>query len=379
MTTKQYIKPFLAASQRLLSNSVGSPSGKPLRVVTGNESADLDSITSSILYAYLSPLDPRPVPLLQIPREDIQLRPELLYVLKQLQLSGDDLLCIDDAATLRGAEVHLVDHNRLTWADLGAVHGIIDHHDDEGLYLDVSPRVIDKCGSCSSLVIETFFENVEREAGEKAELARLALAAVLIDTANMTQKVTAHDEKTLKILEKCVEAQEEWDRQKFYEDIRKAKQDVGDMKLRDLLRKDYKEWTEGKYGKLGIASVVKSLQWMKAREEGEAFYEGLKSWGEERGLDVLGVMTTDGEGDDFHRELLLWAIKDRGLDSLKWFEEKAEGAGMRLSPWNHGEINSQDGMRKAWKQKNIEMSRKQVAPLLRECVRAGKFGPSSKV
>jgi len=245
------------------------------------------------------------------------------------------------------------------------VRGIIDHHDDEGFYMSASPRVITKSGSCSSLVINTLLNCAGLEAGEKSQLATLALAAVLIDTTNMTHKVTARDESALKLLrESCLPVS--WDQDGFFQGIYDAKTNVDGLSLRDLLRKDYKEWTEdGK--KLGIASVVRGLEYLRSRG---AFLETLKEWARERRLDVVCVMTTDGRGEEHRKELLVWAVRKQGAECLRLLMERAEERGLKLGVWGNGELD--DGVkRRAWTQANLNMSRKQVAPLLRECLGAG--------
>ncbi|KAF8540327.1 exopolyphosphatase [Trichophaea hybrida] len=364
-----FLRTFLHLSRTALISA--SKSSTPISVVLGNESADLDSFASSFLYAYLSSVRPRPIPFLAIPRADLSLRPEFLFILSKLQLSPSDLLCADDSPSFstlnpENVNVHLVDHNRLTVPLLGEnVHGIIDHHDDEGFYMSASPRVITQSGSCSSLVINHLLNYTTLEEGERSQLATLALAAVLIDTANMTHKVTAHDQTALKLLrDNCLPAS--WDQEAFFQGVYDAKTNVDGLSLRDLLRKDYKEWTEdGK--KLGISSVVKGLEYLRGRG---AFLETLKEWARERRLDVVCVMTTDGRGEEYRRELLVWAVKKQGAECLRLLMETAEERGLKLGVWGNGELD--DGVkRRAWTQGNLSMSRKQVAPLLRECLKSG--------
>ncbi|KAF8252999.1 hypothetical protein K440DRAFT_627172, partial [Wilcoxina mikolae CBS 423.85] len=176
----------------------------------------------------------------------------------------------------------------------------------------------------------------------------------------MSHKVTAHDETALKLLrDNCLPAS--WDQGAFFQDVYDAKTNVDGLSLRDLLRKDYKEWTEdGK--KLGIASVVKGLEYLRGKG---AFLETLKEWARERRLDVVCVMTTDGRGEEYKRELLVWAVRKQGAECLRLLMERAEERELKLGVWGNGELD--DGVkRRAWTQGNLNMSRKQVAPLLRE-------------
>lgn len=270
---------------------------------------------------------------------------------------------------------------------------VIDHHDDEGFYHSASPRIVEKSGSCTSLITNHFKSSFPTEGAIRGDLARLTLAAVLIDTTNMTNKVTPHDEKALKFLETQIQKSategggdtlEPWDRKAFFDGIWDAKNNVDKMPLRDLLRKDWKEWTEtvdgtGEKRKVGIAAILRELKWLKEREGGDGFLNGVKSWAEERELDVACVMTTTGQGSEFRRELLVWELNDKVKGCVKTFEKKAEEAGLGLETWQNGGLDSKDSRRRAWTQADITASRKQVAPLLRESVRAGSDKTLSRV
>ncbi|EPE24362.1 DHH phosphoesterase [Glarea lozoyensis ATCC 20868] len=176
------LKSFLHSAKSILT-APSSTSRPPVTFVIGNESADVDSICSSILLAYLKTYSPHPhrnypdtfyIPLSNIPRADLRLRPELLPVLKHAHLDTDDVLTLsdlpfpiekDDGSELaRDSKWFLVDHNVLT-GSLGTrfgnkVVGIIDHHFNEYEHpLTHDPvhgegRAIEGVGSCASLIIQ---------------------------------------------------------------------------------------------------------------------------------------------------------------------------------------------------------------------------------
>jgi len=222
----------------------------------------------------------------------------------------------------------------------------------------------------------------------RGELARLGLAATLIDTTNLTNKVTEHDLSTVEFLEGVINSMpvepggEKWDRQKFFDGIWDAKNDIDQMPLRDLLRKDWKEWTEDNGKKLGIAVILRDLGWLQNRQGQDSFLQGVKSWAQERELDLVSVMTTIGQGDEFKRELMVWALDGSVKESIATFEEKAQRADLKLQTWREGGLDSTDEDRKAWRQFNLVASRKLVSPLLRESLREVvemKGGRESKV
>ena len=185
-------------------------------------------MSSSLLYAFIrsqSPpsnaFTPLYVPLLNVPKDDINLRPEFLAVFKQARLQPADIIALDDlppTAKLREmlppehTRWILVDHNRLE-GTLGEiyderVHGVVDHHAEENVVPEDTspePRVIEDCGSCTSLVVRTLlgtptgsntstpedgtvnvnYSSAQAEAFPTGAAA-LALASILIDTRNLT-------------------------------------------------------------------------------------------------------------------------------------------------------------------------------------------------
>ena len=142
-----------------LPRVLGSPS--KLKIVYGNESADMDSVASAITYAYFNYVyDPTQlvIPIINIPRCDLPLRRDILFALDKISITEDLLYFNEDLNKFiqvheAGIETVLVDHNDLPKLDgIRTVVGVIDHHADLGLYKDASPRVIRPTGSCSSLV-----------------------------------------------------------------------------------------------------------------------------------------------------------------------------------------------------------------------------------
>lgn len=112
------------------------------------------------------------IPLLNIPGSDISLRPEFTKLFHHANISPSHLVTLDDLPPASDLEVKLppantrwilVDHNSLQ-GNLGAiyasrVHGVIDHHEEENAVrkdTEPEPRIVEKSGSCSSLIIRTF-------------------------------------------------------------------------------------------------------------------------------------------------------------------------------------------------------------------------------
>ncbi|KAJ5947587.1 hypothetical protein N7466_000602 [Penicillium verhagenii] len=292
------------------------------------------------------------------------------------------------------------------------VVGCIDHHVDEKFMPpaadlpDDQPLIIQSGpGSCASLITDEMqkrgFWGTDAGAGaaaEMAQVAKLALAPILIDTSNLTAegKVTDVDVKAVEFLRPRAAGGEErsWNMQKFYEAILSAKQNSLDrLTLHEVLDRDYKEWTETVGSSdlgitLGFCSSVKPIRWVVEKAGGpQQFLNGVRSFASSEGkeLDVVVVMTsfTSSEGE-FSRELFIGVVGDHvAIKGIESFVAHA-GSHLGLSEWmavdgeagNSPEeedirttLNGEKGLWRAlWIQKDTKASRKQVAPLLRGAV-----------
>ena len=359
---------------------------------------DLDSICSTVFLAYLRTYSPFSrndtfyIPLSNLPRRDLALRPELTPVLSHANLKPSDLITLSDLTNYPKpispplTRWLLVDHNSLQ-AELGSIYGervvgCIDHHEEEYKIpwdCGSEPRIVEEAGSCSSLVLEyckpTWTElgkiRTEEVRQWNAELARLAIAPVLADTANLMydSKTTNWDRKAVRYLEGWImagEGGEEYSNDAYFKEIAEAKEDIAGLSLRDIWRKDYKQWEE-RIGNLGVSAVVKDMAFLieKAGSK-EKMLETVKKWGYERGLSLVAIMTTSHPGGDFKRELLLWGLDSKGVEAAQKFADEGENE-LRLEKWGDGELDMEvkNEWRRCWWQNKVESSRKQVAPLLR--------------
>ena len=387
-------------------------------------------MTCQILYAYVRSMAPPKnaftplyIPVTNMPASGIRMRPEFQAVFKYANIEATHLITLDDLPALSEIQAKLkpentkwilVDHNALQ-GQLGKIYssrvqGVIDHHEDEGKVpkdTGEEPRIIEKSGSCTSLITNYVRPTWEMLSGSAlssgaahaqgdamvdddavvkrwdASVAQLGLASILIDTSNLEDrnKTTDHDRQAVEYLEAkimlCPQLATSFDRTKFYEAVDAAKKDIGPLKLQDILQKDYKEWEQDNGQKLGISSVVKPIDFLqnKAGEEAgsesdKAFLDSITSFVEKRKLDLYSIMTTSTSASgDFQRELLLWAFNEKAVSWAESFEEKSRDE-LGLEEWDgsqdvaSGEDNGQ--WRRVWWQRQVQHSRKRVAPLLRQ-------------
>ncbi|KAL8950402.1 MAG: hypothetical protein Q9222_003560 [Ikaeria aurantiellina] len=427
------LRAFLSRAKQSLSTVIAQ--SQRCTIVVGNESADLDSLTASILYAYIRSLAPPPnaftplyIPLLNIPVADIALRPEFEQLFQHANINASHLASLDDISLGLNPEYTrwiLVDHNRLQ-GKLGELFssqiiGIIDHHEDEGTKIKVpstEPRVIEKCGSCTSLVVRTLkfsweghMESSALSSGAAhaqgdslindasitrtwdAQVAKLALGSILIDTVNLTadQKVEQADKDAAAYLEAKIKLSPQeaaqWDRNKIFQEIQDAKQRIDDLSFEDILRKDFKKWDEADLS-LGISSVVKSLSFLadkairgSSEDREETFVTAIGDFMAARNLDMFCIMAAfNSEG--FQRELYIQALSPASA-AANTFANQAKQE-MRLEDHSVAALSGKPGAmqpssegpwRKMWNQKDVTKSRKQVAPMLRKIIAAEAVKP----
>ena len=300
--------------------------------------ADLDSIASSIAYAWVeSEVHRRPtVPLIPMQREDLHLRAENIYA---LNLAGiykprEQLLFLTDIPHLNDPDTSfpsqrfvLVDHNKIKDRYLhnnvdGRVVAIVDHREDEGLYKNTAdPRIVLPCGSCCSHITTSVLPSRDNPLGISVprELATLLLCGVLIDTDGLRPggKALQVDRDAAVILIPLSTYSEmipmtlshdggmRPDEHAVYDDksikdltstLSRKKLDLSHLGTRDLLRRDCKvydycvEWLPGSpLVRVGLSSVPMPLcEWGK---EG-TIKDEIFSWMKARGIHIHGVITS---------------------------------------------------------------------------------------
>lgn len=331
----------------------------------------------------------------------------------------------------------LVDHNALSVpipevspSEISSridITGCIDHHIDEYCTPNsASPRIVRTgIGSCTTLVVQYLEDEglwvdllhpgseppEEWDDGLAAvELAKLSLAAILVDTANLTaeDKVSDMDREIVEFLEIIItHSSPTWDRKSFYEQIALSKANsLSLLSLPEVFNRDYKAWSE-KATKpttnsveqltmnLGIASTVKPISWLIGKADAssvENFVFAMRDFATSQnpGLDLFALMTTSTDAEGVFRRELLLLDTGRTEESRRAVQRFEEMAGQELDLENWMEVEElvraldwkgeDKGDSKGaavgglsgrlWRQRDTSKSRKQVAPLLREAMRS---------
>lgn len=430
---------LLQSQNQLFVDDLKKGHGSGWHLVNGNEAGDLDSISSAVAFAVLNTAlkAQRTVPLMMTPSKYIRLRPENLLALKTSLIGPEDLLSPEDLPVSTeelgslGVRFDLVDHNRLL-PDFGdnedKVDAIIDHHEDEERSDGAMTRlIVFPTGSCSSLVTKHFQPEWQASISGPAgiagspvprELATLLLSSIMIDTHGLKEggKATDVDRAAAAFLyplstfvddNKVIALQSIAGDQvpdpllRFGNELVEVKFNVTGMSTHDLLIRDYKQyvWHPKNTKKvqvlnIGLATVPMSLknQLKQEKDDWTTYLQTCDSFMTEKGIDVLGVLTTyksEKKGKS-KREILLvvrpgGSIPDAALcryvsDTLAAGMERTGGV-LDLLPWEgkgkkleyadkFGEVAvGHDGrVARVWEQGNAKSTRKQVAPAIMDIV-----------
>ncbi|KAF9973922.1 Exopolyphosphatase [Actinomortierella ambigua] len=350
-------------------------------IVSGNESADLDSIVSALTVAWFlqrHDLKSIYVPFINTARADLPLRNDTVYVFEQTKVDSSLLFFRDELDTTLNKipadrlSLFLVDHNLVSgslsqWSNVN-IAGVVDHHVDEGLYTAATVRKIDMVGSCTSLVADMFLGELRTKVDpeDRKYIAQLLMGPILVDTGNLNPALKKA--KPLDIaMHNALLPLTGWDNCDFYyKAINDARKDTSKLSFYDLLRKDYKEWTvkrpSGDSIKVGISSVVGLVQKYLARDGLQVIHEAIQRWSNNRTLDLyMGLWQDDlGEGNGGYQRQFLMEPYVTGLDFLREALEASDMKLERLTIIDTDDFVESGG--RLYQQHNTTWSRKQIWP-----------------
>jgi exopolyphosphatase len=260
------------------------------------------------------------IPLMNIHREEIALRKDILYLFQLFDISVDDLLFLDDVSLNRLFEekrlrLNLVDHNVLnpTQEHLSdAIERIVDHHFDENKYYPIitdENKLVAAVGSNATLVAEKIFAS--HQVIMSTELATILLAPILIDTSHLKslEKTTDRDVLAAEQLQEVAFFLP----QDFYVKLLDAKNDISGLTPTMLLSKDFKEYIDG-HILYGISSLPPAVQW--DLEDLELFGENIQKYAYERNLNFLILLL---HSHDSHTRKIV--VYSPSIDLLRVLDE----------------------------------------------------------
>lgn len=288
--------------------------------VMGNEAADLDSVVSSIAFAYLlqkeNPNDLY-IPLVNMQRHELNLRPDVLYILNN-HLSLDNLLFLNEASL---EELHksgllrlnLVDHNVLTPRQRqysSTVERVVDHHVDEKVqYPLLVMKNITVIGSTASLITEYFQKSIATKMN--SDIALMLFAPILIDTNELKNKdkTTQRDIDAVNYLQTYAEIPS-----KYCETIFDKKHNVDFLTPEMAFAKDYKAFLDDTI-LYGIASIPQSIYWGQTKVP--ELIPDLEKFAQERNLTFLILLMYNPDKEGPKRVLLVYSSTEELSSAFK--------------------------------------------------------------
>ncbi len=336
--------------------------------VMGNEASDLDSMASSIVYAYYLQTFNNDetsiyIPLINIPGADFKLRTEAVYLFNEAEINIKNLLFtdeinIEEISKTGKLSFILVDHNRISPAlssYKNNVIEVIDHHKDEEIY-SKSITTIEATGSCATLIAEKIIKNNADFIDDK--IALLLAGTILLDTVNFAPDAKRATDKDISKAEYLIDKYS-FDREKLFTKLQFEKFNTSSLSTTDLLRKDYKEWELGGK-KCGFSSALLPVSdWIK---KDKSIASNIHDYFKRKKLDILFIMIAYTE-PEFTRELILFSDDEKlRKNIIKCMNDlKLEVIKGVKNPDNRTEI---------FAQKNAAYSRKKLQPVIQEFLEA---------
>jgi exopolyphosphatase len=302
-----------------------------IHYVLGNESADLDSVISSLMYAYLlyenHSKQELYLPLINIKRKELNTRKDLLYLLQLAKISTNHLLFLEEAPfsylfSRRQLCLNLVDHHILRMDQQifsAAVESIIDHHFPEPInYPLLSPAslLIEPVGSTATLIAEKLFAHPTINITPK--IATLLLAPILVDTHNLKSidKTTWRD---IKIAEKLLQVAAGTLPSNFYDILQVEKNNISLLSPLQLLNKDFKSYLAGNFF-YGISSLPQGVDWWQ--QERQSLLPLLNTYAQEKKLSLLILFMSPINPIGPKRRIIVYTPSPLILESFKFYVEK---------------------------------------------------------
>ncbi|ERM99239.1 hypothetical protein AMTR_s00092p00130570 [Amborella trichopoda] len=315
--------------------------GKYLHVVIEPLLSGVGPIISTIMYAfYLSTTKDDnqlcTMPVINMKREDLALCNELVWLLDSCRIDKSSLIFIDEIDLsyydLYGSlKLVLVNGHELPTSLENLKESVVEifnRKQDDSLYPWVETVTVVEGVSCCSVVAEKFALTAPEILAGRG-FSRFLLAGILLDTENLTNAQCSSNDKYMATL--LINGAGRFGCNGLYMILTYKLFDTPEIKVRDILCKDYKRWAGRTAGKsesgseldishIGMSSIGVSLGYLLSLEE--SALEEVIRFRKSEDLRLLVIVT--GYYDDqkkFKRELLLSSVTKELMMSLLEFLE----------------------------------------------------------
>lgn len=313
------------------------------------------------------------MPVLNLNRDDVRLRPDVILALRNSNIDVQNLYFLDDPGVPKAMDeapaITIVDHNNpsANQSSLSPrVVGIIDHHADERLFQNVNPRTIVKTGSCATLVSEYALQLRDDDSAERTEgllcspaCALLLLSAILLDCINMDNssgKSTPRDVQAAEYLTSLAGLTVR-ERDDLFRSLLRARSDISQFSALDLLRKDAKIVKVGRDSVI-ISSVPTRIDDLDSRADSR-LADFVKQFAGEREMSAVVIMLGFSHDGVFARDLVV-STGPVGDELAFRLENDEEAKSLQLKP----ATEKLEGLH-CFHQLNTKASRKAVLPVIK--------------
>ncbi|XP_057464999.1 uncharacterized protein LOC130754768 isoform X2 [Actinidia eriantha] len=244
--------------------------GKFLHAVMGQDLTDVGSVASTIMYAFylnetLRSNELCTVPVINMKRADLNSHAELKWLLDSCHIDQSSLIFVDEIDLtyydLFGSlRLVLLNGERLPGKQEALKEAVVETFScrkGDPAYPWVQTITVAQACSCCTLIAEKFaMTSPEILAGQG--FSRLLLAGILLDTGNLTNpQCTSKDKYTATLL---INGAGRFGCNGLYQILRYKMYDVSNLKVGDILRKDFKKWTRvGKPDSTGSRLMVSHI------------------------------------------------------------------------------------------------------------------------
>ncbi|XVF86088.1 hypothetical protein PTKIN_Ptkin18bG0013200 [Pterospermum kingtungense] len=302
------------------------------------QSTDVGSVASTIMYAfYLNKMLESPefctVPVINMKRTELNSHAELKWLLDSCQIDQSSLIFIDEIDLpyydLFGSlKLVLLNGPKLPTKQEALKESVIEIFNcqkDERVYPWVKKVTVgQECASCTLIAEKFAMSSPEILAGQK--FSRLLLAGILLDTGNLSSPHSTTKDKYMATL--LLNGAGRFGCNGLYQILRYKLYDVSELRVADILGKDFKKWT--RVGKLdnagsrlmvshvGMSSIGISVQQILAH--GSASTWEIKQFQQLEKLRLL--MIVSGYYDqqkNFKREILISTESVELMKNLLFF------------------------------------------------------------
>lgn len=300
------------------------------------------------------------VPVLNIPREKLPLKSEVVHFLGKNAIQTDNVLCRDEVDLNRFTSYILVDHH-VSALNPHKIKMIFDHRpQDPRAQFTTNDVFIADVGSCATLVANYILQEAANSTDDEKEVLKLLMGPIILDTINFSpeaDKARPLDHQVLARMEAILEIHDLAYRQLLFDDLAAARSDVSSLDSYQILFKDMK--TVGNNPIVAVPGYpIRVQEYIRM----PAVNENLMRFANELNCDVVVLMGQKLlEGGKILRDLAIVNVKNLQLfaQCKAALEGSCEFQFEQVDTFMGGPV---------YEQKNIKLSRKQILPILNKLV-----------